>query len=245
MRRCAFTLIELLVVVAIIAVLIAILIPSLSRAREQGKAVKCQSNMRMLAVAVTLYAQQNRDWLPQWGFNHGGGDTNKSRAWLKTMGKEYGENAGLLRCPVDRSPTWIKPYNGNLRVTSYATNYFLSAENKNDTEIGFRSGHPFNSTRWVERPAATVFVAELAEEGDYAVSDHVHPENWAYFFPAERAEAAGQVALERHLKQANYAYLDGHAERLPFEKTFQIGKPNDDYLLIEWFYNKWDPTVAK
>ncbi|MGD8450823.1 MAG: prepilin-type N-terminal cleavage/methylation domain-containing protein [Phycisphaerae bacterium] len=59
-RRSAFTLIELLVVVAIIALLISILLPSLSQAREQGKKAVCMSNLKSLAQASHAYATDDR-----------------------------------------------------------------------------------------------------------------------------------------------------------------------------------------
>ena len=58
-RRHAFTLIELLVVIAVIAILMAILMPALSRAREQGKRAACQSNLKQLALAWNVYADDN------------------------------------------------------------------------------------------------------------------------------------------------------------------------------------------
>ncbi len=60
----AFTLIELLVVVAIIALLISILLPSMSRAKEQSKTVKCTSNLRQVGFAMHEYFMDEKDWFP-------------------------------------------------------------------------------------------------------------------------------------------------------------------------------------
>lgn len=62
--RSAFTLIELLVVVAIIVVLIALMLPSLNKARQQARLVTCMSNVRQLGTATFLYLQDNNDWFP-------------------------------------------------------------------------------------------------------------------------------------------------------------------------------------
>jgi prepilin-type N-terminal cleavage/methylation domain-containing protein/prepilin-type processing-associated H-X9-DG protein len=60
----AFTLVELLVVIGIIAVLIAILLPALNRAREAAKQVQCLSNMKQLSNAVIMFANEHKDWMP-------------------------------------------------------------------------------------------------------------------------------------------------------------------------------------
>ena len=62
--RSAFTLIELLIVVSIIALLLAMLIPSLRRARDLAKLSVCATNLSQLGVAITVYAEQNRDRIP-------------------------------------------------------------------------------------------------------------------------------------------------------------------------------------
>src|SRR3989442_13827730 len=74
-----FNAIELLVVIAIVAILAALLLPALTKAKEQGRASICKNNMRQLTLAMVLYAGDNNDylpwpgdvdrnWQPGWGF---------------------------------------------------------------------------------------------------------------------------------------------------------------------------------
>jgi prepilin-type N-terminal cleavage/methylation domain-containing protein len=63
-RAEAFTLIELLVVIAVIAILAALLLPALSKAKDQAIRVHCKSNERQQILALTMYAHENKDFLP-------------------------------------------------------------------------------------------------------------------------------------------------------------------------------------
>ncbi|MCP5518740.1 MAG: prepilin-type N-terminal cleavage/methylation domain-containing protein [Verrucomicrobiales bacterium] len=73
-----FTLIELLVVIAIIAILAAMLLPALARAKEAGRSAVCKGNLRQLALGLLMYADSNRDYLP-WT---GGVDRNDDPDWV-------------------------------------------------------------------------------------------------------------------------------------------------------------------
>ena len=78
-KRSGFTLIELLVVIAIIAILAALLLPVLARAKENGKRIRCASNLRQIYIGVHLYTEDQESRLP-WAEKHWVGPSNPSGA---------------------------------------------------------------------------------------------------------------------------------------------------------------------
>src|SRR4051794_12458706 len=81
-----FTLVELLVVVGIIALLVAILLPALTRAREQAQRVACGSQLHQFHIALVMYANDNHGWLPIACANPGGGTCNDTQEYPFTAG---------------------------------------------------------------------------------------------------------------------------------------------------------------
>jgi prepilin-type N-terminal cleavage/methylation domain-containing protein/prepilin-type processing-associated H-X9-DG protein len=229
----AFTLVELLVVIGIIAVLIAVLLPALTKARRAAAAAKCLSNLRNMQVAQWMYATEHRGHLIQAGHSHGGHSVEEEAGWFHTLQKYY-QNKLVARCPSDESPHWEQPLTagGELRQTSYGINNFL------DHEL-VPWGGPYVKVNQVRRPSVTIQFIEMAYTGEFAVADHPHVENWTGLNPASVANEQLQIDAHGGVRKtfsavANYGFLDGHAETLPFKSVF-----------ADFKQNKFDPAVAQ
>ena len=111
--RGGFTLIELLVVIAIIAILAALLLPALARAKEKGRQAACMSNARQIGLAMCMYAEDNGGWLPT--TTHGG-STNAS--WIYQLSSQLANVDRIRLCPSDPKR--------DLRLTAHAASYTLN-----------------------------------------------------------------------------------------------------------------------
>ena len=147
----AFTLIELLVVIAIIAILAAMLLPALSRAKQKGQAVSCINNVKQLVTAASIYAVDYRDF---WPLNNEGdsavnlanppanyvpkvwvegreGSNLSSEAAAQGMVSErvsliapYLKSKEVFRCPGDKKP-WVVAGQTIVRPRSYGMSAYV------------------------------------------------------------------------------------------------------------------------
>jgi len=236
-----FTLIELLVVIAIIAILAAMLLPALSKAKDKAKAINCLSNMKQWGLATVMYEGDNEDKLPLFGDVFPPVPT--MTYWFQKLGpyivKQTAANPGNMeaylsdsrKCPGGSSsapPFHIRggwdPATWNCWVGVYYGGFGNPL-----TGLFYYGGEmkPIKSTR-VKKPADAMVYVDTVTHYVYS------PQNWTFDRDLNGDKSpdtcdavyAGEYAFNNgrptvHNNGANVALLDGHAERVPFKKLWE------------------------
>jgi prepilin-type N-terminal cleavage/methylation domain-containing protein/prepilin-type processing-associated H-X9-DG protein len=203
-----FTLIELLVVIAIIAILAALLLPVLSRAKDAGREAGCLSNIRQLQVAWAMYIDDHNGNLP-YNQSVGAGQliaSSTSNSWVVgnaqasadpiyiQMGSiyQYTPNIGVYRCPADFSTVYgtAKP-----RTRSYSMEAYLN---------GIRDDI---ITTYIDLQPSYAKVFVFLDEHEQSIDDGY------YLIYRDPDTTWMNLAANRHNQGANLTFADGHSER--------------------------------
>jgi prepilin-type N-terminal cleavage/methylation domain-containing protein/prepilin-type processing-associated H-X9-DG protein len=236
-RNRGFTLIELLVVIAIIAILAAMLLPALSKAKVRAQAVQCMNNSRQLMLAWRMYAEENRDVLP-FGYAVGTAPDNRPYLWVKglidvnndsaqanwdfeTTVKQgclwpFCKSTSIFHCPGDPS-TALNAQNQRVpRVRSMSMSNWVGG-NGDSPSTNYR-GYWGVAGRWHVYRKITEMFKPGPSKTFVILDERKDSINDAYFvtemdgYPDPNTTRIIDYPASYHNKAAGFAFADGHSE---------------------------------
>ena len=209
-RSCAFTLIELLVVIAIIAILAALLLPALGRAKQNGRKTQCTSNLRNMGLALLMYADDNEGIIPR-------GD---NVLWYHVLAPTLGGRTGG---DYSRAPVYLCPsYPDKTQLICYVVNAW---DLRTPTDTADRQINAPSKLTGVQNPTDTIYFADN-ENGTWrpiitslgstvsVYRNDVWSKSHLPYGGFGGASLSGErrVAAARHGRGPNLMFFDGHAE---------------------------------
>jgi prepilin-type N-terminal cleavage/methylation domain-containing protein/prepilin-type processing-associated H-X9-DG protein len=247
----AFTLIELLVVIAIIAILAAMLLPALSRAKTKAQEINCLSNFKQLQLCWQLYADDSADKMVL--NNAGAKALARTAVWAKpgswTQGNAYKDvddyaiktgplfiynnSSGIYKCPADKSIVLDGTDGTHLpRSRSVAMNVYM---NWDDDPKGDYGRYCWHKTSQIGAPGpskASVFIDEhenSISQNAFFTGCRGYPSDPDTAFPIPFANSVWywvSVPAFRHNNAGAFSFADGHVETLHWREanTLRISK---------------------
>ena len=240
----AFTLIELLVVVSIIALLIAILLPALSAARDSSRAMLCSSNSRQLHVANEAYATDHHDEYIYSGYLGDGQVTingvSVSRYWV--IDKEYLSLMGFTDTQVSNILTGLTA--AEIWGARWPSEFLCPQWEKSDNpwahELSYAHNAQQNSQHILRsnviNPAEKVVFTE--SQNHFMTTRQATTDGWTQWGESWGDPDNGVIRFHvtyRHDERANFAYYDGHVDVMTYEEHRLGGWTSPEML------EQWDP----
>jgi prepilin-type N-terminal cleavage/methylation domain-containing protein/prepilin-type processing-associated H-X9-DG protein len=214
----AFTLIELLVVIAIIAILAAMLLPALARAKGMGQRIACTNNLRQMGLCSQLYLGDNNGTFPP---------RNSGARWPYMFYDDYGHNLKLLLCPTDLQYTNL-PYtagggsSSNNIADAAPRSYLINGWNDYYYDLlgqaGFQNIYESASNSLglkenvVLHPSDTIVLGEKqSSAGDFYMDDRSSAGGDDYSGVVEESRHNGSGVFQNGIGSggSNYTFVDG------------------------------------
>jgi prepilin-type processing-associated H-X9-DG protein len=254
-------LIELLVVIAIIAILAAMLLPVLARAKEQARMTQCLNNLQQIGIAIKVYMVDFADHYPTvppdpknllqraafWGVRLGGGDPGPQAQILhlematNRLLYVYARNPKLFCCPADRgmslSPSVMPQFNSDYETFGMSYWYDGSILEKNHVPVTSpmrdpNFGNAGKSADWVREPARYILIGEPSALGD-PPDDTSSGGAWLYTFwhYARGPRTVSNLSQARDRSISPILFADGHVVSCDFTPAIRSGSK---YPLDPW-----------